>query len=79
MPQLPSLVDKRVLRPAQAALALGLVSQTDLLRLKAIARVWHNALRCSGSNGVAFQAEFKMPFDIRPRQWLVAVAKIGMT
>lgn len=44
MPQIPSLVDKRVLRPAQTALALGLVSRTDLLRLKTIARVYARGL-----------------------------------
>lgn len=44
MPQLPSLVDKRILRPAQAALALDLVSRMDLLRLKAIARLYARGL-----------------------------------
>jgi len=44
MPQIPSLVDKRVLRPAQTALALDLVSQMDLLRLKTIARVYARGL-----------------------------------
>jgi RNA polymerase sigma-70 factor (ECF subfamily) len=44
MPQIPSLVDKRVLGPAQTALALGLVSETDLLRLKTIARVYARGL-----------------------------------
>jgi hypothetical protein len=34
-----SLVDTRVLRPAQTALALGLVTPADLLRLKTIARL----------------------------------------
>ena len=39
MPQSKPLVDTRVLRPAETALALDLVSETDLLRLKAIARL----------------------------------------
>jgi DNA-directed RNA polymerase specialized sigma24 family protein len=39
MPQSQPLVDTRVLRPAETALALDLVSETDLLRLKAIARL----------------------------------------
>jgi len=42
--EMPLLVDKRVLRPAQTALALDLVSQTDLLRLKSIARVYARGL-----------------------------------
>jgi DNA-directed RNA polymerase specialized sigma24 family protein len=44
MPQLPPLVDQRILRPAQTALALELVSRTDLLRLKAIARLYARGL-----------------------------------
>ena len=44
MPQIPSLVDDRVLRPAQTALGLGLVSRMDLLRLKSIARVYARGL-----------------------------------
>ncbi len=44
MPQIPSLVDDRVLRPAQTALGLGLVSRMDLLRLKGIARVYARGL-----------------------------------
>jgi DNA-directed RNA polymerase specialized sigma24 family protein len=44
MRQIPSLVDKRILSPAQAALALDLVSPMDLLRLKAIARVYARGL-----------------------------------
>jgi DNA-directed RNA polymerase specialized sigma24 family protein len=44
MPQIPSLVDKRVLMPAQTALALDLLSQMDLLRLKSIARVYARGL-----------------------------------
>ena len=44
MPQIPPLVDKRVLRPAQTALALELVSAMDLLRLKSIARLYARGL-----------------------------------
>lgn len=40
MPHLPPLVDTKVLRPAQTAIALNLLSEMDLLRLKTIAR-WH--------------------------------------
>jgi DNA-directed RNA polymerase specialized sigma24 family protein len=41
---MPSLVDKRVIRPAQTALALDLVNEMDLLRLKTIARVYARGL-----------------------------------
>jgi RNA polymerase sigma-70 factor (ECF subfamily) len=44
MSEIPLLVDNRVLRPAQTALALNLVSKMDLLRLKAIARVYARGL-----------------------------------
>jgi DNA-directed RNA polymerase specialized sigma24 family protein len=44
MHQIPPLVDKRILRPAQTVLALGLVSQMDLLRLKTIARIYCRGL-----------------------------------
>ena len=44
MPQIPSLVDNRVLRPAETALALDLVGQMELLRLKTIARVYARGL-----------------------------------
>lgn len=44
MPQIPPLVDKRVLRPAQTALALELVTRMDLLRLKSIARMYARGL-----------------------------------
>lgn len=37
MPQIPPLVDTRVLRPSDTALSLNLVSEMDLLRLKAVA------------------------------------------
>ncbi len=43
-PQMPNLVDKRVIRPAQTALALDLVNEMDLLRLKTIARVYARGL-----------------------------------
>jgi DNA-directed RNA polymerase specialized sigma24 family protein len=44
MTRIPPLVDKRVIRPAQTALALELVSKMDLLRLKAIARLYARGL-----------------------------------
>jgi DNA-directed RNA polymerase specialized sigma24 family protein len=44
MRQIPPLVDKRVLTPAQTALALELVDQMDLLRLKSIARLYARGL-----------------------------------
>lgn len=44
MRPLPRLVDRRILNPAQTALALELVSRMDLLRLKAIARVYARGL-----------------------------------
>jgi DNA-directed RNA polymerase specialized sigma24 family protein len=44
MHPIPPLVDKRILRPAQAALALELVSKLDLLRLKTIARIYARGL-----------------------------------
>jgi DNA-directed RNA polymerase specialized sigma24 family protein len=44
MRQFPPLVDRRILSPAQTALALGLLNQMDLLRLKAIARVYARGL-----------------------------------
>src|SRR5258708_23720654 len=40
MPQIPQLADDRVLNTAETALALKLISRTDFLRLKTIAR-WH--------------------------------------
>jgi DNA-directed RNA polymerase specialized sigma24 family protein len=39
MAQLPQLADHRVLRPAEVALALKLITRMDFLRLKAIARL----------------------------------------
>jgi len=44
MAEIPEMVDTRVLRPAQTALALELVSRLDLLRLKSIARVYARGL-----------------------------------
>jgi DNA-directed RNA polymerase specialized sigma24 family protein len=44
MPQTLTLVDKRDLRPAETALALGMVSGIELLRLKTIARVYARGL-----------------------------------
>ncbi|MGH8288252.1 MAG: RNA polymerase sigma factor [Steroidobacteraceae bacterium] len=44
MRQLPPLVERRILRPSQTAIALDLVSRMDLLRLKAIARVYARGL-----------------------------------
>jgi DNA-directed RNA polymerase specialized sigma24 family protein len=44
MRRLPPLIDKRIVSPAQTALALDLVSPMDLLRLKAIARVYARGL-----------------------------------
>jgi DNA-directed RNA polymerase specialized sigma24 family protein len=39
MAQLPELADERILRPAETALALNLITRMDFLRLKAIARL----------------------------------------
>ena len=39
MPQIPQLADTKVLRPAEVAMALNLISRMDFLRLKAIARL----------------------------------------
>jgi hypothetical protein len=44
MPQTLKLVDKRDLRPAETALALGMVGMIELLRLKTIARVYARGL-----------------------------------
>lgn len=44
MPQALNLVDKRNLRPAETALALGMVGVLELLRLKTIARVYARGL-----------------------------------
>lgn len=39
MAQLPELTDQRILRPAETAVALKLITRMDFLRLKAIARL----------------------------------------
>jgi len=44
MPRTQWFVDKRVLRPSQSALAIGMVSEMELLRLKTIARVYARGL-----------------------------------
>jgi DNA-directed RNA polymerase specialized sigma24 family protein len=44
MPQIPPLVDTKILRPTESALALDLVSEMDLLRLKTIARLYARGL-----------------------------------
>ena len=46
---IPPLADKRVLRPAQTALAHGLFTKIDLLRLKAIARLYARGLPLDGA------------------------------
>ena len=40
MPQLPPLIDSRIVRPTETALALGVASDLELLRLKTLAR-WY--------------------------------------
>lgn len=49
MHQIPPLVDKKVLRPAETALALNLLSKTDLLRLKTVARIYARGLEPEGA------------------------------
>jgi len=44
MPRMLPIVDKRILRPAETALALNLFSEVDLLRLKTIARLYARGL-----------------------------------
>jgi DNA-directed RNA polymerase specialized sigma24 family protein len=44
MPQTPPLVDTKILRPTESALALELVGEMDLLRLKTIARLYARGL-----------------------------------
>ncbi|HJS90451.1 MAG TPA: hypothetical protein VJ738_10845 [Steroidobacteraceae bacterium] len=44
MRQFPRLIDQRILNPSQTALALELIGRMDLLRLKAIARVYARGL-----------------------------------
>ena len=41
---MPKLVDKRILRPADTVLALELISEVELLRLKTIARLYARGL-----------------------------------
>lgn len=48
MQHIPRLVDKRILRPAQTALALELISTMDLIRLKTIARLYARGLTPEG-------------------------------
>ena len=43
-----TLTDKKVLRPAQTALALDVLSKIDLLRLKAVARIYARGLPDGG-------------------------------
>lgn len=45
MPPLPQLIDSRVLRPSETALALNLVTDLELLRLKTLARWYARGLR----------------------------------
>ena len=44
MREIPPLVDTKILRPAETALALNLVSEMDLLRLKTVARLYARGL-----------------------------------
>lgn len=44
MPQFPPLTDSRVTRPTESALALGMVTSLQLLRLKTIARLYGRGL-----------------------------------
>jgi RNA polymerase sigma-70 factor (ECF subfamily) len=44
MPETLKLIDKRVLLPAETALALGTITKMELLRLKTIARVYARGL-----------------------------------
>ncbi len=44
MPPIPPLVDERILRPSETALALGMGSELELLRLKTIARLYARGL-----------------------------------
>ena len=40
VPQFPPLIDSRIVRPTETAMALGLVTELELLRLKTLAR-WY--------------------------------------
>jgi DNA-directed RNA polymerase specialized sigma24 family protein len=44
MPRIPPLIDTRILRPSETALALGLATEMELLRLKTIARLYARGL-----------------------------------
>jgi DNA-directed RNA polymerase specialized sigma24 family protein len=48
MHQMPPIVDKRILRPAQTALSLELLNKMDLLRIKTIARIYARGLPPDG-------------------------------
>jgi DNA-directed RNA polymerase specialized sigma24 family protein len=48
MHQMPPIVEKRILRPAQTALSLELVNKMDLLRIKTIARIYARGLPPDG-------------------------------
>lgn len=48
MHEMPQIADKRILRPAQSALALELVNKMDLLRIKSIARIYARGLPPKG-------------------------------
>jgi hypothetical protein len=41
---MPKLVDKRIVRPSETVLALELISEIELLRLKTIARLYARGL-----------------------------------
>jgi DNA-directed RNA polymerase specialized sigma24 family protein len=44
VPQIPPLIDTRILRPSETVLALGLATEMELLRLKTIARLYARGL-----------------------------------
>jgi DNA-directed RNA polymerase specialized sigma24 family protein len=44
MPKISPLIDTRILRPSETALALGLATEMELLRLKTIARLYARGL-----------------------------------
>jgi DNA-directed RNA polymerase specialized sigma24 family protein len=48
MHQMPPIVDKRILRPAQTALSLELLNKMDLLPIKTIARIYARGLPPDG-------------------------------
>src|ERR1700758_3808270 len=55
------LVDARVLRPTQMALALKLVTETDLLRLKTIARLHARGLHEAGDERLGGVSRAALP------------------